>query len=77
MFASPSRRMPCRGRTCAARSCMADDLLREGRGPGMPAPTVRQIVGGAVRIGLRGVGDAAPYIYRFFSCSSSPSRGVT
>ena len=24
----------CRGRTCAARSCMADDLLREGRGPG-------------------------------------------
>ena len=24
----------CRGRTCAARSCTADDLLREGRGPG-------------------------------------------
>ena len=45
--------------------------------PAMPAPTVRQIVGGAVRISLRGVGDAAPYIYRFFSCSSNPSRGVT
>ncbi|HBE75416.1 MAG TPA: hypothetical protein DDW15_05905 [Subdoligranulum sp.] len=46
-------------------------------GRACPVPTVRQIVGGAVRIGLRGVGDAAPYIYRFFSCSSSPSRGVT
>ena len=29
-------------------------------GRACPAPTVRQIVGGAVRIGLRGVGDAAP-----------------
>ena len=46
-------------------------------GRACPAPTVRQIVGGAVHIGLRGVGDAAPYIYRFFSCSSRPSRGVT
>ena len=46
-------------------------------GRAFPAPTVRQVVGADVRISLRGVGDAAPYIYRFFSCSSSPSRGVT
>ena len=53
------------------------DACGKAAGRACPAPTVRQIVGGAVRIGLRGVGDAAPYIYRFFSCSSSPSCGVT
>ncbi len=26
------------GRIYAARSCTADDLLRESRGPGMPGP---------------------------------------
>ena len=55
---------------------MADDLLREGRGPGMPGPYRAAIVGGAVRIGLRGGGNAIPCIHRFFSCSSSPARGV-
>ena len=71
----PHRKMPCRGRTCAARSCMADDLLREGRGPGMPGP-YRAACRGAVRIGL-GMSGTPPLLYRFFSCSSSPSRGVT
>ena len=35
-FSGKSQGKPllCRGRTCAARSCTADGLLREGRGPG-------------------------------------------
>ena len=28
----------CTSRTSTARRCTADDLLREGRGPGMPGP---------------------------------------
>ena len=31
-------RQRCRGRTCAARKCKADDRCRESRGPGMPGP---------------------------------------
>ena len=49
----------------------------KAEGRACPAPTVRLVVGVDACIDLRGVGDAAPYFYRFFSCSSSPSRGVT
>ena len=69
--------LPRRGKHCSRPGFVPLNRGPTLTTPQCPAPTVRQIVGGAVRIGLRGVGDAAPYLYRFFSCSSSPSRGVT
>ena len=69
--------LPRRGKHCSRPGFVPLNRGPTLTTPQCPAPTARQIVGGAVRIGLRGVGDAAPYIYRFFSCSSSPSRGVT